>query len=108
PSGPRCTDWPCSPARDPCATSPRPLGSAWPSSPSPSSARAWPDHRDRNSVAKLSDQPVVVGYLVLVGRADAEQRAADRVSDTMAPRPGREEVGEGAGGGTGGGGRGGW
>src|SRR5439155_19490789 len=92
PSGPRCTAWPCSPARDPCATSPRPLGSASPSSPSPSSARAWPDHRDPNSVAKLRDQPVVVGYLVLVGRADAEQRAADRVSDTMAPRPGGEDV----------------
>src|SRR5207245_9096452 len=92
PSDPQCTDWPISPAMDPCATSPRPLVSASPISPSPSSARAWADHRDPNSVAKLRDQPVVVGYLVLVGRADAEQRAADRVSDTVAPRPGGEDV----------------
>src|SRR6266487_1328490 len=72
--------------------SPRSARRPWVSSPSPSSARAWPNHRDLNSVAKLRDQSVVVGYLVLVGRADAEQRAADRVSDTMAPRPGGEDV----------------
>src|SRR6266487_6336838 len=72
--------------------SPRSARRPWVSSPSPSSARAWPNHRDLNSVAKLRDQPVVIGYLVLVGRADAEQRAADRVSDTMAPRPGGEDV----------------
>ena len=43
PSGPRCTGWPCSPGKAPCATSPMPPGTASRSSPSPSSARAWPD-----------------------------------------------------------------
>src|SRR6185312_10835116 len=90
PSGPPCTDWPCSPARDPCVASPLPPGTASPSSPSPSSARAWPDRP--GSVAKLRDQPVVIRYLLLVGRTDAKQRTADRVSDTMAPRPGGEDV----------------
>jgi AcrR family transcriptional regulator len=43
PSGPRCTGWPCSPGKGRCAMSPMPPGAAWTSSPSPSSARPWPD-----------------------------------------------------------------
>ena len=44
------------------------------------------------SVAKVRDQPVVIGYLVLARCADTEQRTVDRVSHTMAPRPGGKDV----------------
>ena len=40
PSGPRCTGWPSSPGKGPCATSPTPPAITSRSSPSPSSARA--------------------------------------------------------------------
>src|SRR6201987_573170 len=43
-------------------------------------------------VAKVRDQTVVVGYLVLSRCADAEQRAADRMSHAMTPRPGGKDV----------------
>ena len=56
--------------------------------------RRWPANLgDRaGSVAKVRDQPVVVGYLVLAGCADTEQRTVDRVSHAMAPWPGGKDV----------------
>src|SRR6516164_1310572 len=49
--------------------------------------------RDRaGSIAKVRDQAVVVGYLVLTRRADAQQRTADRMSHAMTPRPGGKDV----------------
>jgi hypothetical protein len=47
---------------------------------------------DRRSVAKVRDQAVVVGYLVLARSANAEQRTVDRMSHAMALRPGGEDV----------------
>src|SRR5215471_4633353 len=50
----------------------------------------------KGSIAEIREQAVVVGYLRLARRADPEQRAADRVPDATAARPGREDVIEAA------------